>query len=220
MMAATDMAQPGDISHPIVGRIWNRLSHTLEQKGAAEHRRELLAGLSGRVIEVGAGNGINFAHYPSSVSEVVAIEPEPFLRRRAEEAARSAPVAVRVTPGVADRLGDADGSYDASVTSLVLCTVPDVSLTLAELFRVIRPGGELRFYEHVRSDRPGFARFQQVFDVAWVRLNGWGCHASRDTPTAIARAGFVIESTRRFTFHPTLFEVALSPHVIGVARRP
>ena len=102
----------------------------------------------------------------------------------------------------------------------MLCSVGDLDASLAELFRVIRPGGELRFYEHVRSERPGFARFQQVFDVLWTRINGWGCHAGRDTPTAISRAGFAIESIRRFTFRISLAEAALAPHVIGTARRP
>lgn len=209
-----------DLRHPIVARVWNRMSQKAEAMGAAEHRAEALAGLSGRVIEVGAGNGINFAHYPGAVTEVVAVEPEPFLRSRAELAADAAPVPVRVMAGVAEHLPADDGEFDAAVASLVLCSVGDLGVAVAELFRVIRASGELRFYEHVRSDRPGFARFQRGFDVIWPRVNGWGCHAARKTPAAIVRAGFEIESMRRFTFRISRAEAALSPHVIGIARRP
>ena len=210
----------GDLRHPIVARMWDRMSHKAEDMGAAAHRSEALAGLSGRVIEVGAGNGMNFAHYPDTVSEVLAVEPEPFLRARAEVAAAAAPIGVQVLAGVAEHLPGEDGEFDAGVASLVLCSVGDLDAALRELFRVIRPGGELRFYEHVRSERPGFARFQRGFDVIWTRVNGWGCHAARDTPAAISRAGFVVESMRRFTFRISRAETALSPHVIGIARRP
>ena len=120
-----------------------------DRRGATEHRRRLLAGLSGRVVELGAGNGLNFAHYPATVTEVVAIEPEPNLRAAAEATARHAGVNVTVRAGTADRLPLADGEVDAAVASLVLCSVPDQESALAELHRVLRPGGELRFYEHV-----------------------------------------------------------------------
>jgi ubiquinone/menaquinone biosynthesis C-methylase UbiE len=141
-----------DVRNPLFARICTRLSAKGEQRGAAEHRKRLLAGLSGRVVEVGAGNGLNFWHYPNTVSEVVAVEPEPYLRDRAEEAARKVLVAVSVTDGVADALPLADASVETGVASLVLCTVPDQEGALAELRRVIRPGGELRFYEHVAPD--------------------------------------------------------------------
>jgi SAM-dependent methyltransferase len=210
----------GDLPHPLVARVWDRISHNCERKGAAEHREELLAGLSGRVMEIGAGNGINFGHYPATVGEVVAVEPEPYLRRLAEQAAKEAPVSVEVLPGRAEGLPGDDGAFDAAVASLVLCTVSDLRAALAEIARVLKPGGELRFYEHVLSDRPRFAGLQRAFDVVYVRLNGWGCHASRDTAAAIEDAGFVVEELRRFRFQPSLFEVMVSPHVIGRARKP
>src|SRR5207245_2767269 len=105
----------GDLAHPIVARMWNRMSQKAEAMGAAGHRSEALAGLTGRIIEVGAGNGMNFAHYPDTVTEVVAVEPEPFLRARAEAAAGAAPASVRVLPGVAERLPADDGEFDAGV---------------------------------------------------------------------------------------------------------
>ncbi|HEX9548890.1 MAG TPA: class I SAM-dependent methyltransferase [Acidimicrobiales bacterium] len=208
-----------EIHHPLFARLYDRMSVGLEAKGAAEHREELLGDLSGRVIEVGAGTGLNFAHYPASVSEVVAVEPEAYLRERAERAARDAKVPVRVVPGTAEELPVEDGSFDAAVASLVLCSVRDQHPALAELYRVLTPGGQLRFYEHVRSQRRGFARFQRVVDVGWPCFGG-GCHTSRATDRNIEEAGFVIERCRRFEFRPCLLTWPVAPHVIGLARRP
>ncbi len=137
------------VHHPLFARFYARCAPHEDGRGGTEHRRELLAGLSGRVVEVGAGIGSNFAHYPAAVTEVVAVEPEPYLRAKAEHAATAATVKVRVVEGLADALPLADGEADAGVASLVLCSVPDQAEALAELRRVIRPGGELRFYEHV-----------------------------------------------------------------------
>jgi ubiquinone/menaquinone biosynthesis C-methylase UbiE len=205
-----------EVRHPLFARLYARLSPGVERKGGAEHRAELLAGVAGRVVEVGAGNGLNFAHYPAAVTEVVAVEPEPYLRERAAEAAAAAPVPVRVVEGVADALPARDGEFDAAVASLVLCSVPDQAAALAEIRRVLRPGGELRFYEHVVSDRPRTARLQRRADDwgLWPRLSG-GCHASRDTTAAIEAAGFAIERCRRFPF--AAGPVSLT-HVIGLAR--
>src|SRR5713226_7281288 len=208
-----------EIHHPLFARLYERMSMGMEAKGSAEHREELLAVLSGRVIEVGAGNGLNFSHYPPSVSEVVAVEPEAFLRDRAERPARDSKVPVRVVPGTAEALPAEDQSFDAAVASLVLCSVRDQHRAVAELDRVVKPGGELRFYEHVRSQRPGFSRFQRIVDVGWPYFGG-GCHPSRPTDRAIEEAGFVIECSRRFSFRPFLITLPAAPHVIGLARRP
>ena len=182
------------------------------------HRDELLAGLTGRVLEVGAGSGLCFGHYPDTVSEVVAIEPEPYLRRLAEQAAASAPVPVSVIGSRAERLAFDDGAFDAVVASLVLCSVPDQQTALAETHRVLRPGGQLRFYEHVRSGDPAKARLQDRVEWIWPHLLG-GCHANRDTPTAITAAGFRIDSCRRFEFRLSPLDAPASPHVIGMAVR-
>jgi ubiquinone/menaquinone biosynthesis C-methylase UbiE len=212
-------AQSEAVHHPIFARLFARLSVKAESAGQGEHRRELLAGLSGRVIELGAGNGLNFPYYPTSVTELVAVEPESYLRKLAIQAADAAPVPVTVIDGVADRLPVESNSFDAGVASLVLCSVPDQGRALAELFRVIRPGGELRFYEHVRGRNPGFARLQRAVDLFWPRVGG-GCHTSRDTGAAIERAGFAIESSRRFPFRPSPLLYPVTPHILGVARRP
>ena len=208
-----------DVHHPVFARLYSRGGAASEKRGAAEHRRRLVAGLSGRVIEVGVGDGRNFPHYPRAVAHLLAVEPERYLRARAAEAARRAPVPVEVVDGVADRLPAGDASFDAGVASLVLCSVPDQARALAELRRVIRPGGELRFYEHVVSRAPVRARLQRAADALfWPRISG-GCHASRDTGRAIEAAGFEIESCDRFAFSP-LPPMPAFTHVLGVARRP
>ena len=213
------MANPTDICHPLFARMWTLLlSRGGEHAGAAEHRDELLAGLSGRIIEIGAGNGLNFRHYPAAVTEVVALEPEPYLRRRAEHAAAEAPVPVTVVAGVAAALPADDGGFDAGVASLVLCSVPDQAAALRELRRVIRAGGELRFYEHVVAHGGTAATVQRRLDRSgiWPHL-GAGCHLARDTGAAIEDAGFIIERCRRFPFGPRAFQI---PHILGSARRP
>ena len=112
------------VRHPVFARCFNRLSWLLERDAAA-HRRQMLTGASGRVVEIGAGNGINFRHYPTTVEVVVALEPESYLRARAQAAAREAPVPVSVRDGVADELPLDDSRCDTVVASLVLCSVPD-----------------------------------------------------------------------------------------------
>jgi ubiquinone/menaquinone biosynthesis C-methylase UbiE len=207
------------VHHPVFARVYQRLSHVAEAKGASEHRDRLLAGLHGRVIEVGAGNGLNFSHYPSTVTEVVAVEPESFLRARAEEADRAVSVPMTILDGTADALPVPDAAFDAGIASLVLCSVPDQVTALAELHRVIRPGGELRFFEHVVSKRAGPARVQHIADRTIRPYLSGGCHAGRDTLAAIKAAGFVIEHSERFSFRPNPIDVT-SPHILGTARRP
>jgi len=206
-------------SHPVFARIYTKVADMAERRGGAEHRRALLAGLTGRVVEVGAGSGANFAHYPTTVDQVVAVEPEPYLRERAQRAAAHAAVPVSVVAGDADRLPGEAGSFEAGVAALVLCTVPDQQRSLAELFRVIRPGGMLRFYEHVIADTSGQARFQRFADATfWPHVAG-GCHMARDTKSAIEQAGFEIEDCERFQFSPAAF-LPPDPHILGTARRP
>src|SRR5438270_2798556 len=141
-----------EVHHPVFARFYQRFAAQAMEKGEAEFRRELLDGVAGRVIEVGAGHGLNFAFYPSAVTEVVAVEPEAILRQGAEKAAATAPVPVRVVDGVADRLPVEAVSFDVGIASLVLCSVPDQRAALGELHRVIRSGGELRFFEHVVAE--------------------------------------------------------------------
>src|ERR1700761_2799309 len=205
------------IRNPFFAWYFSRFGGRLEQRGNRELRREMLAGLSGRVIEVGAGNGLNFPHYPQAVREVVAVEPEPYLRVRAAETTPAAPVPVRVTDGTAGNLPAADGEFDAVVVSGLLCSVPDAEAALAEFRRVLRPGGQLRFYEHVRSRDEIFARYQRGADLIWPRLMG-GCHVERRTQSAIARV-FTIERCRGFRFPPSATFSPVAPRIIGVARK-
>jgi ubiquinone/menaquinone biosynthesis C-methylase UbiE len=206
------------VHHPVFARLWSIMSQH-EPRDIRKHRDELLAGLSGRVIEIGAGTGSNFAHYPPSVDEVVAVEPEPYLRRQAQAAAARAGVRIEVHDGVAERLPADDCSFDAAVACLVLCTVTDQDLALAELWRVLRPGGELRFYEHVLSDRPALAFSQRAVDrTFWPRAFG-GCHTARDTPAAIVNAGFEVEDQRRMWVDPIPIAFPVGTHAIGTARR-
>ncbi|MFA1544099.1 class I SAM-dependent methyltransferase [Actinomadura monticuli] len=207
-----------DLSHPIFARLYPRLDAGCAKAGGDAHRAELLAGASGRVLEVGAGHGANFAHYPPEVTEVVAVEPEPRLRARADHAAARAPVKVTVRPGVAEDLDVDDASFDVAVASLVLCSVRDPVRALAELRRVLRPGGELRYYEHVRGATPGKVRFQRYVDVVWP-LFAAGCHVSRPTAEWIAGSGFTVRSERRFDFPSSGRGNPASPHVLGVAVR-
>jgi ubiquinone/menaquinone biosynthesis C-methylase UbiE len=205
------------VSHPIFAHFFDRFVGRDKDRGEAELRRALVGGLSGRVAEVGAGNGINFEHYPETVDELVAIEPEPHLRAAAARAADDAPVPTTVVNGLAATLPLDPGSVDAVVVAGVLCSVPDQGAALAEFRRVLRPGGQLRFYEHVRSRRAGFARFQDRVDLVWPLLMG-GCHPNRDTASAIATAGFRLERCRGFGFpaHARLYPVM--PRILGVAR--
>ena len=200
-------------------RLYDRVGASAEKAGAADHRRELLEGLTGRVVEIGAGNGLNFDHYPREVTGVLAVEPEPYLRSKSQEAAAQAGVDVEVVAGTADDLPAESETLDAAVFSLVLCSVPDQQRALAEARRVLKPGGELRFYEHVRAASEGLARLQVRLDRwIWPRVSG-GCHVSRDTGAAIEAAGFVIERRRDFDFKPCFLAGHAAPHIIGRARR-
>jgi ubiquinone/menaquinone biosynthesis C-methylase UbiE len=208
-----------DIARPRFARMYLRSAASAEQRGATDHRRRLLEGLSGTVVEIGAGHGLNFPLYPPEVTEVVAIEPEPTLRSQAETVAKGATVPIRVLAGVADELPLEDASVDAAVASLVLCSVPDQQRALAEIRRVLRPQGELRFYEHVIARCHPKRLLLQVIDHSgiWPKLAG-GCHPARDTTEGIMLAGFDIEEIERFGFSAQRFE-PLIPHILGTARR-
>jgi len=205
------------VKNPLFARYFARYGGRNEERGNREYRKQMLAGLTGRVLEVGPGNGLNFPHYPASVQEVVAVEPEPYLRERAAAAAATAPVPIRVADGTADELPAADGSFDAVVVSGLLCSVADPAAALAEFRRVLRPGGELRFYEHVRSRDPLFAAFQHAADLVWPRLMG-GCHVQRRTRAAIEQV-FTVESVRGFRFPPDAWAWPVAPRILGIARK-
>ncbi|MFF4901315.1 class I SAM-dependent methyltransferase [Streptomyces sp. NPDC001068] len=209
------------VHHPLFARYYARVSVTAETRlGMADVRDRLLSGLSGRVIEVGAGNGLNFGRYPASVAEVVAIEPERTLRRLATEAAVRAEVPVDVVPGAAEALPVKSEAYDAAVLSLVLCSVRDVRRALAEVRRVLRPGGEVRFFEHGRGGGPAMLFTQRALDrTVWPMLSG-GCHLSREPVAGLRAAGFELGPYRRLFLPEDGLRLPTSPCVLGVARKP
>jgi SAM-dependent methyltransferase len=210
--------EPEFRANPRFAEAYVRVAGKAEPRGVAGHRRELLAGLTGVVCEVGCGHGLGFSYYPSTVTRVLAVEPEPTLRAHAAAAAVRAPVPVDVRDGTADHLPVETGTCDAAVLSLVLCSVPDPSTALAEVARVLRPGGEVRLYEHVRSAHRVVAVAEDLFTPLWARLAG-GCHLNRDPVGELATAGFTVHDVRRFGFSP---QRGLPPtaHVLGKGSRP
>lgn len=221
MTEQSTKARPDAVRHPLFARFYARLSLVADTRGGVgELRRELLDGLSGRIVEVGAGNGLNFRHYPAAVSEVVAIEPERTLRRLAVEEGLRAGVPVDVVPGTAEALPVRSEAFDGAVASLVLCSVRDVRRALAELRRVLKPGGELRFLEHGLARGRVAAAVQRGVDATvWPRLFG-GCHTARDPLAEIGAAGFEVVTYRRLQLPERGVPLPSSPAVLGIARRP
>lgn len=211
--------QSTEVRHPIFARFYARLSQAAEASGMGVHRRRLLTGLSGSVVEVGSGNGLNFGYYPADVTSVLAVEPEAYLRELARQNAAKAPVPVSVTAGTAERLPAADQQFDAAVVTLVLCSVKDLSAALTEVHRVLRPGGELRFMEHVAADSGGLRGLQRLADATCWPVCFGGCHASRDPVSAMSEAGFTVTQISRYRLPDSRFPWPMSPHVRGIAIR-
>ncbi|WP_299167838.1 class I SAM-dependent methyltransferase [uncultured Arthrobacter sp.] len=218
MTVPDPLSGPAELQHPRFARAYARAVGEMNRRGAAEHRGSLLKSLTGSVVEIGAGDGSNFAHYPPTVTEVLAVEPDDFLRSLAQARVASASVPVRVVTGTAERIPAEDSSSDAVVASLVLCSVSDQLVALAEARRVLRPGGILAFYEHVRSHRKPLAALEDLLTPLWQRAAG-GCHPNRDTLQSIIAAGFRIEDGERFGFsvQPLAPPVA---HILGHATAP
>jgi SAM-dependent methyltransferase len=205
------------IDNPFFAHVWPVVV-THETQAVRALRRENVSGLSGRVLEVGAGVGTNFANYPQTVEEVIAVEPEPRLAARARAAADAAPVRVVVVGESAEGFSDAQ-PFDAVVCSLVLCSVRDPGGVLHRLYTFLRPGGQLRYLEHVAS-AGGRGRLQRLADATlWPRLFG-NCHTHRDTERSIVDAGFEIDTSRREWTLPIWAPLPVSELVLGRARRP
>ncbi len=207
------------VDNPFLARLWTVMS-THETDAIRRLRRENLAGLSGRVFEVGAGTGTNFELYPDTVTEVVAVEPERRLAEVALQAAAAAPVGVTVsTDTVEEYMASGGEPFDAVVCSLVLCSVEDPESVLRELHSLLRPGGELRYLEHIASSGPR-ARLQKIADATfWPRLLG-NCHTHRHTEQTIAGVGFEVSGARREETMPTWAPVPVSEFAIGRACKP
>lgn len=177
--------------------LYDTLMARADAAGFAERRQALVAGLRGRVAEIGCGTGAMFQHY-TGVEHVTAVEPDPAFAAKAREAARTATVPIEVieADGAAMPLGDA--SVDAVVVALVLCSVPSVDAVCSEIVRIVKPGGEVRLLEHVKSPRRVAGALMAAVDPLWFRLNGQGCHLNRDPLPALARAGLEIDSVEPF----------------------
>jgi SAM-dependent methyltransferase len=205
----------------------SRFARLLERREARrpdpvhrELRARLLSGLRGRVLEVGSGDGRSFEHYPPEVEHVRAVEPDPNARAAAAPRAQAAAASIDVVPGTAVPLDAPDESFDAVVVMGLLCSLPDPAAALGEFRRVLRPGGELRFWEHVRSRNPAFRALQRGLDrLFWTRSLG-GCETTRDTEAAIRAAGFRVETIERRFHSSSLLTVTSAPYVLGIASRP
>ena len=176
----------------VMGRIfaamYDRMMKDTEEAGLREHRRAIVGRARGRVLEIGAGTGLNLDHYPAGVTDLVLTEPEEPMARRL----RAKLTTGEVISAGADDLPFPDDSFDTVVSTLVLCTVPDQDRAIAEIRRVLKPDGQLLFLEHVRSHEAKTAKWQDRLLPIW-RFVGHGCHPNRDTAAALTRAGFRLE---------------------------
>lgn len=200
-------------------RRYDKMTAAMEKAWLDDARRIVLDGAAGRVLEIGAGTGKNLRHLRSGVTSLVLTEPTEAMRDQlpARVAQVGLDVPVEVVDAPADRLPVDDASVDVVVSTLVLCSVPTLSTAARELFRVLRPGGELRLIEHVASHRPGERRWQSRLDGAWSWLEG-SCHLDHDTPDALAAAGFDLTATdrRQPVGQPPLFRDIF----LGTASKP
>jgi ubiquinone/menaquinone biosynthesis C-methylase UbiE len=168
----------------LIAALYDRMGAASEREGLAARRRQLLAGARGRVLEVGAGTGLNLEHYPEGVEELVLVEPEPAMIRKMERRLRELGRPARIVEAGAEALPFPDGSFDTVVCTLVLCSVSDPSRGLDELRRVVRPEGSLIFMEHVRSEDPATARLQDRINPVWRFVTN-GCNCNRTTLSLI-----------------------------------
>ncbi|HMI82144.1 MAG TPA: class I SAM-dependent methyltransferase [Solirubrobacterales bacterium] len=176
--------------------MYDRAFEATEEAGLREMRRELLAAARGRVLELGAGTGLNLELYPGGLEALTLTEPDPHMTKQLREKLADSERKAEVVEAPAEKLPFPDDSFDTAVVTLVLCTVPDPAAALAEIKRVLKPGGQLLFLEHVRSRDPGLARWQDRLERPW-RFLGDGCHCNRDTVATIGAAGFELGDVER-----------------------
>ena len=195
-------------------RLYDRVLRVSEEAGLSDCRHALLAGASGATLEIGAGTGLNLAHYPEAVTELVLTEPGEHMVRRLWDAAAAGPRQAEVVCAPADRLPFANDRFDTVVCTLVLCTATSPGAALEEVKRVLRPGGRFLFIEHVRSQDDRIARWQDRLDPIHSFVAD-GCHPNRDTLAAIEASGLTVESVQ----HTRLPKAAayLRPMIVGSA---
>jgi ubiquinone/menaquinone biosynthesis C-methylase UbiE len=185
--------------HRIFAALYDRLLSGTERAGLRDMRAELLAGARGRTLELGAGTGLNLAHYTDAVTELVLTEPDPHMARRLRKRLEEEPPApgrVEVIEAQAERLPFEDQSFDTVVSTLVLCSVESPGGAAAEIGRVLKPDGRLLYLEHVRSGDPAVARWQDRLERPWGWL-GAGCHPNRDTLAQLEATGLLAEPVER-----------------------
>jgi len=195
---------------------YDRVLMRAERAGLAGMRGELLAAATGRTIELGAGTGLNLAHYPKAVTELVLTEPFAPMAARLRSRVRSAGVDADVVEAPGERLPFPDASFDTVVFTMILCTAPDPPAVLAEAARVLKPDGRLLFLEHVRSDAPRLARWQDRLETPW-RWFGHGCHCNRRTAELIEASPLVAERLERGMIPGAV--PLVKPMLVGSARR-
>jgi ubiquinone/menaquinone biosynthesis C-methylase UbiE len=204
--------------HRWFAAIYERLSNVQEKSAAVRKiREEIVGGARGHVLEIGAGTGASFPYYGDDVTEVAAVEPDPFMlpraRKRAEEVSK--PIEVHHAP--AEKLPFEDDTFDTAISTLVLCSVSNPQKALFEIKRCLKPGGQLRVYEHVRYDSSFGGFWQDLVTPAW-KWFGAGCHPNRDTGSTITDAGFKFESLRTIKDGPPVPPMVFDrPHIVGVA---
>jgi ubiquinone/menaquinone biosynthesis C-methylase UbiE len=179
------------------GRVFSAAYDSLlkgtEDAGLRERRRETLAAARGRTIDIGAGTGANLGLFPEELDGLVMAEPDPHMVRRLRRRIAETGADVELFETGAEELPFEDASFDTAVFTLVLCTVPDPATALAEAARVLKPGGQLLFVEHVRAEDPGVARWQDRLETPW-RFFADGCHCNRDTVASIEASPLTLDS--------------------------
>lgn len=185
-----------------------------EWRGMRQRRRMLLADARGHVLEIGAGTGLNVRHYPQ-VDALVLTEPDPQMARRLRSRVVGHPLSPTVLEAPAEDLPFVDGSFDTVVSTMVLCTVSEPRHALDEIRRVLRPGGRFLLIEHIRSDQPRLARWQDRLHSVW-RPFALGCHCNRDTVALLSSAGWTVDALQHFDWRgmPFLIKPAVAGAVI------
>ncbi len=192
----------------------------IADKAFRQEREEILGSARGRILEIGIGSGISLPFYSAQVEHIVGIEPSEALLTKAQQAARSAPAIAHklsLQAGDAQNLQFDDNSFDTVIAFLVFCTIPDPDKAAEEVFRVLKPGGSLIFFEHVKAPSDSLARWQNRLNPVWNKI-GCGCNLNRTTQTVFERQGFRFESIDAF-YHPKIIRL-VSPVIKGVAKKP